>query len=206
MHLYGMLDSPFVRRVAISMKFLGLSYQHTKWSVFRDAAEFGAINPLLKAPTFVADDGTVLVESAMILEYLEKLAPPEKSLLPADLPQLLKSQRFLGVALIACEKIIQLMLETRMRPEEARSEMFEQRFMQQVSSAFSALEADLPGTDDWLVADRPMQADITVAVTWGFGQIVFPDLLTKANYPKLAVFSAKAEALPEFLSTSPFEG
>ena len=35
MKLIGMLDSPYVRRVAISMQLLGLRFEHESVSVFR---------------------------------------------------------------------------------------------------------------------------------------------------------------------------
>ena len=82
MKLIGMLDSPYVRRVAISLQFLGLSFEHQSLSVFRTFAEFQKINPVVKAPTFIADDGTVLMDSTLILEYVEALARP-RTLMPA---------------------------------------------------------------------------------------------------------------------------
>ncbi|MEM9163600.1 MAG: glutathione S-transferase N-terminal domain-containing protein, partial [Cyanobacteria bacterium P01_F01_bin.4] len=66
MQLIGMLDSPYVRRVAISLKRLGIPYEHKPLSVFRDFEDFSQINPLVKAPTLVCDDGTMLLDSTLI--------------------------------------------------------------------------------------------------------------------------------------------
>ncbi len=46
MHLIGMLDSPYVRRVAVSLQLLGLKFEHRPVSVFRAFDEFHAINPV----------------------------------------------------------------------------------------------------------------------------------------------------------------
>jgi glutathione S-transferase len=70
MRLIGMLDSPYVRRVAISLTAVGIPFEHEPLSVFRTYKEFEAINPVVKAPTLVLDDGTVLMESSLILEYI----------------------------------------------------------------------------------------------------------------------------------------
>ena len=70
MQLIGMLDSPYVRRVAVTMLTAGLAFQHRPISLFRHIDEFSKISPLLKAPTLVADDGTTLLESSVILDYL----------------------------------------------------------------------------------------------------------------------------------------
>uniref|UniRef100_UPI0019533B88 glutathione S-transferase N-terminal domain-containing protein n=2 Tax=Pseudomonadota TaxID=1224 RepID=UPI0019533B88 len=67
MKLIGMLDSPFVRRVAISLRLLGLPFEHAAVSVFRGFDEFQRINPVVKAPTLVCDDGTVLMDSTLLL-------------------------------------------------------------------------------------------------------------------------------------------
>ena len=49
MKLIGMLDSPYVRRVAISLQLLGLRFEHLSLSVFRTFAQFQKINPVVKA-------------------------------------------------------------------------------------------------------------------------------------------------------------
>ena len=71
MQLIGMLDSPYVRRAAIAMQLLGLRFEHRALSVFRTFDEFSRINPVVKAPTFVCDDGTVLMDSTLILQYAQ---------------------------------------------------------------------------------------------------------------------------------------
>ena len=82
MKLIGMLDSPYVRRVAISLELYGVDFEHEPLSVFRTFDEFAQINPVVKAPTLVLDDGTVLMDSSLILDYLEALAPADRKLLP----------------------------------------------------------------------------------------------------------------------------
>jgi glutathione S-transferase len=51
-----------------------------------------------------------------------------------------------------------------------------------------------------LFGDDVTQADITTAIAWRFGQLQFPDRLPIAEFPGLVAFSARAEALPEFLA------
>ena len=77
MKLIGMLDSPFVRRVAISMRLLGLPFEHAAISVFRGFDAFQQINPVVKAPTLICrdeDGGSVLMDSTLMLIYAEALA------------------------------------------------------------------------------------------------------------------------------------
>ena len=64
MRLIGMLDSPYVRRVAVSLRFMDLPFSHEAVSVFRHYEQFSAINPVVKAPTLVTDDGVTLMDSS----------------------------------------------------------------------------------------------------------------------------------------------
>lgn len=81
MQLFGMLDSPYVRRVAISLQLLGLRFVHRSISVFSTFAQFGQINPVVKAPSLICLDGQVLMDSTLILEYAEALAGVRRSLI-----------------------------------------------------------------------------------------------------------------------------
>src|SRR3954454_11496326 len=118
MQLVGMLDSPFVRRAAISLRLLGLNFEHRSISVFSTFEQFRAINPVVKAPTVVADDGTVLMDSTLIVQYAEALAMPSSRLTPTMPAELLRSVRVLGLALGACDKGVQLVYERMVRPSE----------------------------------------------------------------------------------------
>ena len=82
MILIGMPDSPYVRRVAVSMKLMGLPFEHQQVSVFRHMDRFRAINPVIKAPSFICDDGTVLMDSTLILDYLEHCVAAGNGLMP----------------------------------------------------------------------------------------------------------------------------
>ena len=53
MLLIGMFDSPYVRRVAVSMQLLDIGYQHANWSVGKDFDRIRAYNPLGRVPTLV---------------------------------------------------------------------------------------------------------------------------------------------------------
>ena len=134
MLLIGMLDSPYVRRVAISLRLLGLSFEHRSVSVFRAFAEFQAINPVVKAPTLVCHDGTVLMDSSLILQYAESLAAP-RSLLPSDVPSLQADLRVIGLGMAACDKSVQLHYERTLRPPEKQHEPWVTRVTGQLLAA-----------------------------------------------------------------------
>ena len=84
MILIGQYDSPFVRRVAIAMRLYGIAFEHRPWSTFGDADKIAPYNPLRRVPTLVLDDGEALIESAMILDYLDDLVGPEKAMIARE--------------------------------------------------------------------------------------------------------------------------
>lgn len=196
MKLIGMLDSPYVRRVAISLQLLELRFEHQSLSVFRAFAEFQRINAVVKAPTLVCDDGTVLMDSTLILEYAEALARP-RTLLPTDISALQRELRVIGLALAACEKSVQIVYE-RMRPAEKQHDAWIARIESQVLAAYAALEREI--RERPLAASVPgiTQAGVTAAVAWDFTQRMIPDVVPAAKHPALAAYSSKAEALPAF--------
>ncbi len=207
MVLIGMLDSPFVRRVAITMQVLGIDYQYRPLSIFESFEEFRSVHPLVKAPTLVCDDGEMLVDSTLIIDYLELLVGPEKSLMPNDASARRTALQQIGEALVAMEKVIQLVDEKTQRPADVQHEPWINRLEQQVISAAGLMEASVEAAiesgNDWLSGTDPMQADITTAVAWDFIRRVASSTIRSANHPYLIEYSERAEALPAFLACPP---
>lgn len=200
MKLIGMLDSPYVRRVAISAKCLGIALEHESVSVFRHFEQFQGINPVVKAPTLVLDDGGVLMDSTLIIDYLETLAAPGKSLMPVDNGQRLRALRVIGLALAACEKSVQIYYERNLRPTEIQHAPWVERVEGQLAAAYDMLEQEL--VKQPLATDGTLdQAGITVAVAWSFTNLVVPDQVQGKSLPSISAFTAYAEGLEAFVST-----
>jgi glutathione S-transferase len=196
MQLIGMLDSPYVRRVAIALIVAGTPFKHRPISLFRHIDQFSKLNPLLKAPTLVADEGTALMDSSVILDYLAGLDPRIAALTPSNVPARLRASRATGLALTVMEKAVQRHYERMLRPAEKRHEPWIERVMSQLTGGLNALNAELPGSG-WIGGELGL-ADISVACAFGFMEGVVADLVETSGYPNLAAFSARAEALPAF--------
>lgn len=201
MELIGMLDSPYVRRTAISLRLLGLPFTHRSMSVFRHFDEFQQINPLVKAPTLVLDDGSLLTESGLIIDWAQA-----KSDLPALMPtngaHHQRALRLTGIALAASEKSVQIVYEDKRSPDK-RDEGWIARVQAQLRAAYDLLERELHGVDGWLFGNSPTQADVSIAVAWGFTQLVAADVIDAKAYPRLASFSQRAEQHPDFAALPP---
>ncbi len=201
MQLVGMLDSPYVRRVAISMKLMGIAFEHRPVSVFRHFDAFRKVNPVVKAPTLVCDDGVALMDSTLILDYLETLVPPDRRLLPAGGVERRDALRLIGFALAACDKCVALVYERDQRPADKRHEPWCERSLGQASAAFTELEDAVGRANPWMAGDAPDAADVAVAVAWRFAQYYHAQLLPAWKFPALARYSVAAESHPAFAST-----
>jgi glutathione S-transferase len=198
MQLIGMLDSPYVRRVAISLQLLGIEFEHRSISVFRTFDQFRAINPVVKAPTLVCDDGELLMDSTLILDYAQALAAPRRSLMPAALPERQHELRLIGLALAACEKTVQIVYEHELRPAEKQHEPWLDRVGGQLAAAYDALDHELRRRPLPAPVERLSQAGITAAVAWSFTQLMLPDQVAGAAYQAVAAHAAEAERHPAF--------
>ena len=198
MRLIGMLESPYVRRVAISLDFLGVPFEHKSVSVFSAFEKFRGINPVVKAPTLVCDDGEALMDSSLILQYAEATRPGIESLWPLDTLQYQHETRAVGLALAACEKSVQIVYERNLRPASAQHEPWIERVTGQLLAAYAALEQEV--RQRHAAFQRPRsQATITTAVAWQFTQSMIASIVSVAKHPGLVELSRRMEQTPQFL-------
>ena len=194
MLLVGMLDSPYVRRAAISGTLLGLAFEHRSISVFRHMDAFRAINPLIKAPTLVCDDGTVITDSLLIVQHMEDIAG--RRLRPSDPAERRRDLALLGVGIVAADKAVGVEYE-RKRPEGQRYAPWMDRVLAQLHTALDLLDA--AAAEKQLTAGPELRpADIAAAVAWSFCRFVIPDVTDKSRWPALVRHTAACEDLDVF--------
>jgi glutathione S-transferase len=72
--------SPFSRKVRVAIIEYGIAERVVLIPVVTtgDTPELAALNPLMKVPTLVTDDGRVLYDSRVICEYLETLRSDDR--------------------------------------------------------------------------------------------------------------------------------
>ena len=198
MILIGMYDSSYTRRVAIAMALYGMPFEHRAWSVGRDFDRIREYNPLGRAPTLVLDDGEVLTESAMMLDYLDDAVGAQRALMPATGLARRDAQRLIALATGAIDKAVLIVLERIFRPAEMHSELWLSRCRVQVEGALHELDKACAARagHDWLVGDAMTHADIAVACFTTHLREALP--LDLAPWPALRVHVDRCEALPVF--------
>ncbi len=203
MQLIGMLDSPYVRRAAITLDLLGIAFEHRAISVFSTFEQFQLINPVVKAPSLICDDGRILMDSSLIIEYAESLAPSGLSLKSAHSNQLQRELQITGLALAACEKTAHFVYETSLRPTEKQHQPWLDRVQGQLIAAMAGLEQLIAQLDHPSQQIEKNQSLLTTAVTWQFTYSMLPEIFIEADYPALIALSNDAEQLAVFKKYPP---
>jgi glutathione S-transferase len=203
MLLIGMFDSPFVRRVAVSLKLLEIPFEHANWSVGRDFDRIREFNPLGRVPTLVTDEGLRLVESGAILDWLDERVGPERALLPHSGAERRAALNLMAMATGAAEKGVLQLYERAFRPEEKRHAPWVERCNAQMSAALAALDRAVGerGVSQWLVGKRMTQADITAVCAFTFLDDALRVAADRVMYASLATLAARCESLPAFQET-----
>jgi glutathione S-transferase len=148
-----MLDSPFVRRVAISMRLLDIEFEHVSQSVVAGYDTFKSINPLAKAPTLVLDDGEMMIESTLIISHVEALAG--RTLTPDATDDQRRALQVIGVALLGMDKVVAQIYETEMRPQEFQ---YDEMTQADITTAVAWRFLELRAPDQLHVEERPALA------------------------------------------------
>jgi glutathione S-transferase len=202
--LVGMLDSPFVRRVAVALELYQIAYENLPLRTVGDAAEFARYSPLKRAPTLVLPDGQILVDSHIILAHLDELVSAELCLTPHAGAPRLACRQVVGVAAGLADKAVSAFYERNFHTPEQRSSRLLERNRGQLVDSLIWLESRAP--DAWLSGDSLSHADIMVATAVRFAGDALPDMLDLGPVPRVAAWCARLEALPVFRSTYlPFE-
>ena len=198
MILVGQYDSPYVRRTAISLRVLGFAYEHDTRSIFGDFDAMRRINPLGRIPSLVLDDGTVLIDSAAILDWLDEQVGPQRALIPRSGLARHRALQRVALATGVIDKIGAANYERMIRPSKYRWSEWTERCVTQGTGALAALAAER-----W---DGPLdQAQITAACAIRYVTLTDPTLMPPGRYPSLDALSARLETRSEFKATYPAE-
>jgi glutathione S-transferase len=201
MILVGQYDSPYVRRVAVTLHLYGISFERNPISVFSDAEAMSRITPLVRIPSLVLDDGDVLFDSGAIIDYLDETAGPELALTPRSGKERRRVLQSTVVAAGGIDKAGAVVYERHFHEGEHKSDVWEARCKKQLAGALAFLEGQL--TAEWLTGPKMTQADVIAACLIGYLRLRLPEALRDGLYPALERLSSACEKLDAFVSARP---
>jgi len=203
--LVGRNLSPFTRRIVISLRLLDLPFERLELATATQRDEIRAFNPLCRVPALKLDDGTVLIESCAILDYIDEHVGPDRALIPPSGPDRRRVLHHCALITGAMDKAVMAYYERSRRPTEMVYMPVVEATESQVSAGLAAAEAERPEDGAWLLGgDRPTQADITALVMLPFLSAVLPHLVEPGRYPRLeALVARRGPDMPGFTESDP---
>lgn len=204
MLLYDYPRSSAAYRTRIALNLKGLAYERTTIDLLRDGGEqfrpeYRAVNLQARVPSLRLDDGTILVQSPAILEWLEE-THPEPPLLPRD-PAARARVRAVA-AIIGCDihPLNNLSVLSYLRgPLGQEKDAVRAWYHHWILEGFPAVEA-LIGASPFCFGATPTLADVYLV----------PQVANARRYhvpldafPKIVAAEAAAAALPAFAAARP---
>lgn len=201
MILVGQYDSPFVRRVAVTLHLYGVPFTRNAISVFTDAAEMARINPLIRIPSLVLDSGETLIDSAAILDTLDEMVGPGRALTPPSGAARRLVLQATAMATGAIEKAGAWVYERHFHPPGQRNETMLVRYESQLAGALSWLDAQT--RDGRLCGPALSQADVTAAALVFYLKLRVVPAFPEGRYPRLGALCDALEATDAFIAARP---
>jgi glutathione S-transferase len=188
MKLIGPWFSGYTRRVGITLKLLGIPFEHLPYHAYEQQDLIRPFSPMVKVPALALDDGTVLYDSAGIIEYLHEEVGAERALLAPAGVHRRDALQFIGIASAIYGKLSD-MYDESIRPPEHQIAKIVASLREQALAGFQMLESRA-GNGSWQSASLAFM----------------PDVVHPAAFPKLARLAARAMEMDAFSSTLPFKG
>jgi glutathione S-transferase len=188
--------SPFGRKVKIAAALLGLSsaIQVVATDTVDPNDPLRSDNPLGKIPTLVLEDGTVVYDSAVILDYLDMRAGGGR-LFPKDGPERVRVLTLQALADGLMDAALLRVYEARWRDPAMRDAKWLDHQTGKMSRALAALEANPPDMSPGVNA-----AHISIACALGYLDLRFNGEW-RSTHPRLAawldLFAARVPAFEQ---------
>ena len=196
MILIGQYDSPFVRRVAVTLQLYKLTYEHRPWSAVGDADKIAEVNPLMRVPTLITGDGEAVTDSGTIVQLLDHMAG-FGAFLSRNWPQQGEVLRLAAFALGAAEKGVALLYEAAFH--ETAQPFWHDRLHKQVADTLALLDRErATRKTPWLFGERLSHADVMIGTMLCFLREALPGQFDLDGYKALKKHAGACEALPEF--------
>lgn len=199
MKLFHAVASPFARKVRIAAAERGLALDLVAAAVtpVKPDPTVKAMNPSGKIPTLLADDGTALYDSRVIVEYLDSLGDAPK-LIPAAGKARWKALTLQSLADEMLDAAVLGRYETFLRPADKRWDEWIAGIHGKIDDSLKALAAEtahLSGPVDIGV--------IAAACALGYLDFRYPDKNWRAAHPGLAGWYAGFAERPSMKATVP---
>jgi glutathione S-transferase len=197
MKLYSNAASPFARKALIIVHELGIKLEVVK-TIPAGNEEYRRINPLGKIPALVLDDGSVLIDSPVICEYLNefgggKFFPGMSIWRPTNGRWKALGLQALGDGIM--DAAVARMVESRLAPEKQNEAA--------LAKNMAAVNAGLDSLERVNFAEIPTIGEVAVACALGYIDFRMPSLDWRPSRPKMSAWFLKFSEYSSMKATVP---
>jgi len=198
MKLYGTPSSPYTRKVRVLGLKKRLDIEFVNETPLKPDSRIPVLNPLGKIPALLRDDGTVLIDSPLIAEYLDALNDAPR-FLPAIGPERMAVRQWESL----CDGVLDAAVLIRMeslRPEAQRSEDWIAAQNRKIERTLDVLDRSL-GRNDRSVGQSLSLADIATACAVLYLEFRFPQGEWRKRFANLGRLTDEMADRAAFLAT-----
>jgi glutathione S-transferase len=193
--------SPFARKVRIAAIELGLidgiEFVPTTVVPGTPNDEYSKLHPLKKLPALILDNGEVLVDSYVIVEYLDELAGGGK-LVPASGAARWKVRSDHSLLQGMLDSMLLCRYENAVRPEALRWKAWSDDHWNRAWKGMARFEQQTE------MLSRPLDiSQIALTCVLGYADLRFADCGWRKAYPKLDAFHQKMLERPSVKISQP---
>lgn len=199
--LFHSPTSPYVRKVMVLLhetdQLASVTLHGVTLTPVNPSAEVNQHNPAGKIPALRLDDGSVLHDSRVILDYFDHQHGGEP-LIPRDGATRWRRLTLASLADAVLDAAILVRYETFLRPEDKR---WDDWVLGQCSKIDRALESFEAAADE--LDERFDVAAISAVCALGYLDFRMPGLNWRRDCPKLAAWYAAPASAPRLRATAP---
>jgi glutathione S-transferase len=203
MRLFYSAGSPYARIVRIALLETGLDGRVTKHEIARarlysPESDVLALNPIGRVPTLELDDGTILTESKLILDYIDALnSGPD--LLPRDGSDGWRTLAEMGQAWGLLDSIVTWLRAVQPSPAQQESAIVER----EAARANRAADAVEIAVSRHAYSGRLNAAHIVLGTGLGLVEPRLPTWKWRDRRPSLSAWFSAISTKPSFQATMP---
>ena len=187
--------SPFARKARIALIEKQIAHEIEVQNPWQTDV---AANPLGKVPALLLDDGRVVHDSGVIIEYFETLGLPP-TLIPAE--SRVQHRQIEAIADGICDAVVLIVTESA-RPTEKQSADWIARQARKIPAALAELERLLAGKPFFTRHGFGL-AEIATGCALGYLKLRYPELDWRRGHPGLDALASALESRASFAQTRP---
>jgi glutathione S-transferase len=192
--------SPYARKVHVALIEKRIDFQTVVDNPWVAQTHVPDANPLGKVPALILDDGTVVHDSSVIIEYLETLGAPPDLIPPAPALRVAHKQ-IEAIADGICDAVALIALEGT-RPPNMQSTDWIERQRRKIVAATRELSR-LLGDQEWFTAAGFGLAEVATGCALEYIDFRYPVYDWRADAENLVGLFARLSARESFTQTKP---